>query len=543
MLKEAVKPQNRFNYSKLFRDFLQNEGNINKYVNLHGPVQIASDMVPNPKIDRGQVCDILFEQNKDFLSKSKTFDNIERLRDEKAVCLFTGQQSGLLGGPLLTFYKAIDVIKRAALLEQELHRPVIPMFWIACDDHDFQEVNHTFSIDNDNNVQRISYELSDDSPVAIAEVALEKGKSYDDFKRQTKEAFGGTDFSDELLERLFKWHSPGMNIVEAFAKNMNDILPDLGLVLFCPHNREIKDMSKSFFKEIAERYFSLKERLEETERSLEEDGYHIQAEKKVSAVHLFYHDPGRQPIHYLDDTYHVGDKKLGLTAMLDLIDKFPSMFSPDVLTRPLWQSYLFPTIAQSGGPAEIAYLCQISDVFEMFNLTQPYYYPRAGATVIEKREEELLQKHDLQFTDLLGDIEQTINDIASKSFPKDLELRIKGFKETIGDQYSDFAAHVVKYDKNLEGMAKQTYSKIDYALNKFEEKIFTQHKKNIKNTRNQIYRLRDSLYPNNTFQERTVNIYYFISKYGYDIVEFFTDKIDVSSKDHQLIYLSEFLNR
>lgn len=255
---------------------------------------------------------------------------------------------------------------------------------------------------------------------------------------------------------------------------------------------------------------------------------------------MFYKDPQRLPIHYLDDLFHIGEKRLALPALLDLIERNPERFSPDVLTRPLWQSYLFPVIAQTGGPSEIAYFCQIGQLFELFGRQQPKYFPRLSAIIIEKRAETLFEKYNFTHDDLYGDVEQLINRIAALSFPEEVNKKVAEFRTGLHDSYEDLMRFLLEYDKNLGENAKQTYIKIDFAMNNLEKKLFARHKKKMEDIRQQIYRLAGTIWPDRQPQERVLNINYFISKYGFGIVDFIVKKLDCENGDNQIIRISEY---
>ena len=539
MLENDVKPGAEFHHSALYLDFLKRDDRIKKYLYQKSPAD-AADAIGQHKMDRDILCDVLDNQNKDFNSKPAAFESIKRLRQKDALCIFTGQQAGLFGGPLLTLYKAIDIIKRAKILERELNRPVVPVFWIACDDHDFEEINHTYYLNRDGEPTKLSYAPEGEHNVPVADICLSDREKYDELRSDSADAFGGTDFSEELEKRLLDAYSFDECLVRAFARNIADTLPDLGMVFFCPHNTVVKTQSRIFFKQLVERHFQLRDLLEETNQKLSSDNYHIQADKKKTAVHLFYHFPGRTPIHYLDESFVMDEKRLGLPAILDLIDRNPERFSPDVLARPVWQSFLFPVVAHTGGPAEIAYFCQIGKMFELFGLAQPYYYSRIGATIVEKRQEDFLDRYNLKLSDLTGDVEQLINRLLAGSFPENLEKEIELFKTDLDQQYKNLVKTILKFDGNLEPMSQQTWGKIDFALKNLEKKVFSQHKKNMDKTRKQIYRLVNALYPNRTLQERSININYYISKYGFDVVNYIVDKLDLQNGDHHMIRISEF---
>jgi uncharacterized protein YllA (UPF0747 family) len=196
-------------------------------------------------------------------------------------------------------------------------------------------------------------------------------------------------------------------------------------------------------------------------------------------------------------------------------------------------------VGQVGGPSEIAYFAQIGKLFEMMGLTQPCYFPRPALTLIEKRYGEMMEKYDFAFLDLLGDPETLVKRATAHSFPKETETQIADFRGKFEQAYGTFLAAVRKFDDSLEPMGKQTYGKIDFALNAFEKKIYDQHKKKMETTRAQIYRLCTAVHPNRNLQERSFNINYYISKYGFDIVDYIFKNLDILSTDHQLLYLSE----
>ncbi len=530
---------NRFKYSNLYVDFLNGDSKLQKYLLTASPGDAAPKVVDTP-FDRDILCEILNRQNKHFKAGEKTFEVIEQLRRGNAVCVFTGQQVGMYGGPLFTLYKAAGIVKMAEKLQKELGRPVIPVFWLASDDHDFAEINRFHYFEKDGSAGKLIYDAAPGKGVPASEIVFDNKEAYSAYIKKTREVFGVSDFTDELYDRLFKAYAPGESMVDAFARHLNNILPDLGLVMFSPADPEVKMRSRRFFQRIVEQYFTAKTILEQTDTLLEMDGYHIQAEKKLTAVHLFYHDPARKPIHYADESFVVGDKMVGLPGLLDLIERNPEKFSPDVLTRPIWQSYLFPVAAHVGGPSEIAYFCQIGRLFKLFKLTQPYYCSRPSATIVEHRQEELMESHGLSLEDIADDVELLINRLLGGYFPEETEAKLKQLRDKIGDDYKTMAKLIVDFDPVLKPMTEQTFGKVDFALNALEKKVFDQHKKRMKDTRNQIYRLVAALFPYHNLQERSYNINYYISKYGFGVVDYIINNLNYDSADHKMIYLSGF---
>jgi uncharacterized protein YllA (UPF0747 family) len=209
------------------------------------------------------------------------------------------------------------------------------------------------------------------------------------------------------------------------------------------------------------------------------------------------------------------------------------------LTRPVFQSYLFPVVAQRGGPAEIAYLAQSAPIFELFGLPVPVYQNRPSLSFIEKHIERTMQEYKIKFEDLTGDIEQVINKVLAKSFPEHLEKDLEKLRNILEKQFETLKRDTLEFDPGLKEFAGQTFGKIDFALKNFESKVFAGHKKKSQDVRNRIYRLWHALFPNRELQERSLNIGYFISKYGFGFIKFMHHKIDINEKSHQLISLTD----
>lgn len=313
-----------------------------------------------------------------------------------------------------------------------------------------------------------------------------------------------------------------------------------GLVLFSPGDAEVKKCAVNFFKELVSKQDELHKITSLINKKILDSGYHLQVEKRENTTHLFYSSYGRKPIQRDGAKFKAGDKTFSLEELLKLIEKEPQNFSPDVLTRPAFQSYLFPVVAQRGGPAEIAYLAQSAPIFELFGLPVPVYQNRPSLTFIEKHIEKIMQEYKIKFEDLTGDIEQVINTVLAKSFPEHLEKDLKKLRNNLERQFETLKKDTLEFDPGLKEFAGQTFGKIDFALKNFEAKVFAGHKKKSQDVRNRIYRLWHTLIPNRALQERSLNIGYFISKYGFEFIKFMHHKIDINEKSHQLITLSEF---
>ena len=385
----------------------------------------------------------------------------------------------------------------------------------------------------------VAYETLPPQEDSIADIRFTDTRELDRARRELKDILGDTDFTPALYDLLDAAYSPDETFATAFGKFMTGLMKGTGLVLFCPGFAEVKQLARPFFKSIIAHQDDLHARINKANEEISRLGYHIQVEKKDNASHLFYNIDGRKPVLRDGDNFTVGDRMFTRQELEQCIDDHPERFSPDVMTRPVFQSYLFPTVSQKGGPAEIAYLAQVNPIFELFNQPVPFYMARATLTIVENRFEKLMNQYEISFEDLTGDIEQVINGVLEKSFPENLESSIRRLKSDVENRFDQFMRESLEFDPSLRDFGKQIYGKIDYNLKQFEGKVFSSHKKKSKDTRDRIYRIWRALYPNRGFQERTLNVTYFISKYGFDFVSFLLGAMDSEEKAHQLLYLSE----
>lgn len=538
LMSTYIKPSKALGYSNIYLDFLNQKDGIDDFYPAPS-IRDVAEQLGGQHFDRDAIADILKNQNKGFGSSQKAFDNIELLRDNNTLCVATGQQAGLFGGSLLIIIKALSIVKAAKLYSQELQQPVIPIFWIAGDDHDYEEVNHTYTLDRLSQVVKSAYEIIPKVELPTAELKFDNVEELNKAKTILRESLGETDFTKELYDTIDSCYTSSDTYATAFGKLMAQLTKQYGLVLFSPGDREVKKLAVNFFQTIIEKQDKLHEILSETNGQIQSRDYHIQVEKKENSAHLFYNLNGRKPVLRDGENFSVGESIFTKKELLDAVAEHPEKFSPDVMTRPIWQSLLFPVLSQKGGASEIAYLAQINKIFNLFGLVTPYYKARPTLTVVEKRYQTLMENHEVKFEDLVGDIEVVINRILLESFPEGIENKLQTLKNHIKCHFEDFTNESLNFDKSLEPFAKQIMGKIDYTLNSFEAKVFSAHKKKSKESRERIYRLWHSLYPNRTFQERIVNVSYFISRYGFEFINFLYEQIDSEEPSHKLIYLSE----
>jgi len=529
----------KLGYSRLYLDFVAGERPARDFY-VTPSLEAASTALDQASYQRDEIVDILRRQNRQYHASELTLDNIEKLRDRRAVCVFAGQQAGLFGGSLFTIVKALAVAKGAGLYTEKLGRPVIPMFWMAGDDHDFEEANHTYVLTRQGELCKNAYQTAPAVELPTAEIKLDDAQELARVFEQLGECLGQTEFTAALIDSLRQAYTPDDTLVTAFGKLMASLTAELGVVFFNPGDPEAKRLATPFFRSVIDRQDRVRDTVLTANRRLEESGYHLQVEKKENAVHLLCNLDGRKPIMRNGDDFLIGDRSFTREQLLELLDTHPEKFSPDVLTRPVFQSRLFPVVCQMGGPAEIAYFAQMNGLFEIFDIPAPLYRARPTFTIIERRTEQQMSEMEISFENLLGDVEQIVNRVLGRTFPTNLEKDFESLRGAVEERITRFINEALDFDPGLKNTAEQTRGKIDFLLKGFESKVFAAHKKKSQQTRERIYRIANALYPRRGLQERSLNISYFLSRYGHGIIRYLYDRMNSEEKAHQLISLSEY---
>ncbi len=528
-------------FSLLTRDFMHNPEKTKRFFGEADVAAIAHALDEKP-YNRNAAADLLMRQNLAWGASAKSRQNIEKFRQPNAIAVFTGQQACLFGGPYLVLLKALAAVKWAARLDRELSRPVVPIFWIASDDHDVQEIASVDVFDASGKTVKLRIDDRGDAPTPPIGALTYDGSVEREIGKLAG-IFPDNDFKDDAYTGLAKLYVSGEQIVDAFARYMLQLTSEFGLLLFNPYDAEFKQATAPFMADIIEKHAAIRGALSATESALTERSYHLQVEKSESAAHLFYHKPGRTAIHRDGDNFVAGEQSFAKESLRESIMSRPLEFSPDVFTRALVQSYYFPAAAIIGGPAEVAYYAQMMSLFDIFDMVRPRIILRPSATIIEHRDQALLESHELSFQDITGDFEAVINSILSDTFPEELDKSLSLHRESIRIGLEKLREKLVAYDANLAGAAEHTENKIDYLLGELAKKAFAAHKKKSKVERERLYRLRDHLWPNGSAAERSIAPAYFVSRYGPEIIDFLYENVRLDETGHQLVMLSEYHGR
>lgn len=485
--------------------------------------------------DRKKAAELLLQFNRQFKVHEKAIVNIERLKSDNALVLVTGQQLGLFGGPLYTFYKTLTVIHLARRFEGELKRPVIPVFWLADEDHDFDEVK-SINVLGTSGLNEFS--LPDDhTSKPVSQIAFPS--ELDGLKGELKEGLIDTDFSANLWELIDTCFKPGETFLNGFGTFISNLFSKHGLVLAGSNNEPVKAFTKDVIIQSVKKHKVADEALsEQTERL--KSVFHQQV--TLNSSHLFYisEEDGRIKINRNKKDWQTDSGKIWSDEeLVKEIENQPEKFSPDVFLRPVLQDKLLPTLGYIAGPGEIAYYGQMKSFYEVFEMKMPVIFPRLSAAFIEPAIDRILRELPFKISDYQQRIENLEQAFAKQVEEVNIESTFKKWKEGVEELQQLHTNMIVNIDETLEGASKKAQAYYFNELDKLKGKTYQAIKKNEKIQVKRIHRIQNNLFPNRELQERVLSGIYYMNKFGIDIWDRLLENLDddINLSEHKLIYL------
>ena len=426
-----------------------------------------------------------------------------------------GQQPGLFGGPLYTLTKALSAIALARKAESASGKPVVPIFWVASDDHDFEEVRRTWI--SDGGTEPHPLEVSaDDAPPATSFSRIRLGQGIGALLERVESLLPDSEFRATTLDLLRAAYVPGRCWTEAFARFMAGFVTPLGALVFDPADRDVKALALPIF----EREIALSGKSSAAARDLGEAlvgrGYHAQITRVGNELNLFLHRKRRESVRVAEDgTFHLaGGRTLRPEELRAAIEERPEDVSAGVLLRPIFQDYLFPTAAYVGGPAEVAYWAQAYALYPLFDMAPPAVSPRAGATILEHRTAKTLERFGIDWRALAGDVEIVIADALRAFLPDDFQGAFDRERESWRQSFGRLEEKVGSFDPSLKMAVATAAGRVEHESENLERKLMQVWKRRHEESVHQIRRARGQLFPNGNLQERVYAPIGFAARYG-----------------------------
>ena len=456
------------------------------------------------------------------------------LADSRTVAIVTGQQAGLFGGPLFTLLKALTALKLANQVARDHSVPVVAIFWIDAEDHDWEEVRSCTVFDADLTPRTVSLPpRSGAEPAPVASIKLDD--AVVGVLDETERVLPPTAFREDLLAELRRSYAPGTGMADAFGQWLEQVLGGRGLVVYDSSDAASKPLVSSVFARELSMPGQTVKLASLAGSDLIARGYHAQVHPQDDSAALFRIEGGRRAIRRQDGQFIVGDERFPTDALLRQATERPTGFSPNVLLRPVVQDTIFPTICYVAGPNELAYLGQLRGVYQHFGVPMPLMYPRASATLLDSAAVRFLTKYKLPLEALQAQDEAALNELLRAQIPPVVEESFTVASQTIEQQMTRLVEAIPALDPTLEGAARSTLARMQHDLQTLHGKMIQAAKRRDETLRRQFIRARALAFPGGHAQERTIGFVSFLNQYGPALVERLDEELPLDLGRHWIV--------
>ena len=511
--------------SKLFLEYLNNFSKVQAFY-AHAPKMSSVTAVAReldfPTERRSTVATILRAQNAAFGAGPAVFENLDRL-EKGAVAIVSGQQVGLFSGPAYSFYKALSAIQVA----NELTRSgieAVPVFWMATEDHDVDEVRHV-SWFQDGQLKRfeLAPPVEKDAGRPVGKILL--GAQIDEQVHEAAELL--VKQGSVLLAQFVKEsYNRGETYGSAFAKLFAKLFSQQGLILLDPLDPALHRIAAPVYRQAIENRDALNEKLLRRGKELEAAGFSAQVKVTAKSTLLFYmgnqcgdntqaNDGVRKAIAANGHgKFEAGEKQWATADLLKAIENTPEDFSPGALLRAVVQDYLLPTVAYIGGAAEIAYFAQSEVVYKHVLRRMPVILSRPDFTLVDTKAAKLLRAYKLSVEDIWTGSQEVRRRMELASVPKDLSRDFDRNHRQVVKMLDQLHEQLKKLDPTLQGAVETARKKIEYQIDKLRRK--TGRAQDAKATLLAVYEnfLEQLLYPHKVLQSRELCLLPFLARWG-----------------------------
>ena len=531
--------------SGLFTQYLNDPVSLKEfYPNaVDSPFGISSyvpAVLANYRTDRNELCDALLDTALGINAGDESVENIRTLRKPETVAVVTGQQAGLFTGPLYTIYKSLSAIKMA---EDLTRRGIIavPVFWAATEDHDFDEVAEASFLSKGGELFKSVYRPANylqDSPVG--DIMIDGGLT--DVLNSVFGELPATEFTGEIREMVSGIWTEGTFFGDAFLKTLAALFSKHGLIFIDPMNRRIKKLSSAIYADAIRNVAAIVTGVMGQSRNLVSRGYQAQVLVEDDYFPLFWHDDaGRRTAlrKVKEGVFRAkSDKReFTVTELEKLALDEPQRFSPGVMLRPVVQDFLLPTACYFGGGSEVAYFAQNSAVYRVLDRPVTPVFHRQSFTIVEPKQRRVSDKLHLSLPDLFQGIEKTILDVSETTLFPDTAKLFADVEEEVNMELNRLDQRLSQIDTTLAANLVKRRQKIIYHLGALRKKTYLAQVRKDRDISRQIGNLFAALLPNGELQERTVNVFSFLNKFGPNFIDWIYDAIDLKDKDHRIVDL------
>lgn len=529
MQNDCISYQESGYFSKLINAYLNQEVDLtslyHRFPTLENfKAQLEEKAVTFHLNSRRVLVNELEKQYKETATSTATTNNISLLKETHTFTITTGHQLNLFTGPVYFIYKIISTLNLCKQLKEKYPAyHFVPVYWMATEDHDFEEINHF-------KTQKNTFTWQKQASGAVGELNTEGldevAQHFFDSLNQSEVAI----YLQKLFQQSYLSHH---NLADATRFLVNELFKEHGLVIIDGNATALKKLFTPYLLQELNHQTTYKE---VSQTNLKLDKYNVQVNPRE--INLFYLQKGlRERIIFENDVYKVNQTNLQFSAdaIQKEVENHPEHFSPNVLLRPLYQEVILPNLAYVGGGGELAYWLQLKTNFNAFKVCFPILVLRNSVLLVSEKQAKKINHLELRIADLFAPQEQLLNDITKRISQHNIDFSVQ--KQHLETQFKRLYEIANQTDKSFIGAVKAQEIKQIKGLENLEKRLLKAEKRKHEERLQQVIRLQNELFPNQSLQERQLNFSQFYMDYGQDFISQLCQKLNPLEPNFTIITL------
>ena len=447
---------------------------------------------------------------------------LERLRDPRVLAVTTGQQPALFTGPLYTIHKALSAAALARELEQRWRRPVVPIFWVAGDDHDFAEAAHAAWIGADGSLRRTTLRQRRADAPMLPLYREPLGDEVDGALADIAASLPESEFREATLAWLGRHYRPDATVAAAFGEAVAELLAPYGIVCFSSTHPAVKQAAAPHLLRALEESEGLERGLAARAGELAAAGRDPGVATGGGATLVMIEGAaGRDRLMRAPGGFSTrrGEERFTLPELRDVAARNPERLSPNVLLRPVIESALLPTVAYAAGPGELRYLELTPPIYDRLSVARQAPVPRWSGMVVSARVDRALAKFELTLEDLGLPVAALESRVVRSRLPAEVDVDLAELEALLTERYAALRDTAGRIDPTLVRMIDAQRERALAGVARVERKLVGHLRRRIEVELRQLRLAHNAVCPDGVPQERVLCVPSFLARHGHAVLD------------------------